>query len=97
MEDAALEENPADDQPSDEECVVPAHQSSSVGDGAEPPVSGPSASPAVVLVEAPPLAPRSRTPSAEVEATAGGAEEDQAVHPCSLEGTRDASPSPRLC
>ena len=30
----------------------------------------------VALVEAPPLAPRSRTPSAEVEAVAGGAEED---------------------
>ena len=33
----------------------------------------------VALVEAPPLAPRSRTPSAEVEAVAGGAEEDPAV------------------
>ena len=54
MEDAALEENPADDQPSDEEpCEVPAHQSSSVGEGAEPPVSGPSASPAVGLDHSP--------------------------------------------
>ena len=33
MEDAALEEDPADDQPSDEECEVPAHQSSSVETG----------------------------------------------------------------
>ena len=53
MEDAALEENSADDQPSYEECVVPAHQSSSVGDGAAPPVSGPSASPAVGLDHSP--------------------------------------------
>ncbi len=53
MEDAALEEDPADDQPSDEECEVPAHRSSSVGDGAEPPVSGPSASPAVSMDHSP--------------------------------------------
>ena len=53
MEDAALEEDPADDQPSDEECEVPAYRSSSGGDGAEPPVSGPSASPAVSMDHSP--------------------------------------------
>ena len=51
----------------------------------------------VALIEAPPLAPRSRTPSAEVEAVVGGAEEDPAVQTCRPEGTRDASPSPRRC
>ena len=53
MEDGAWEEDPADEQPSDEECEVPAHRSSSVGDGGETPVSGPSASPAVSMDHSP--------------------------------------------
>ena len=96
MEDAALEEDPADDQPSDEECEVPAHLSSSVGTLQSLPFQDhlPARPLAwithqghVALVEAPPLAPRSRTPSAEVEAVAGGAEEDLVVQTCRPEGT----------
>ena len=48
LEDAALEEDPADDQPQEEECDVLTHQStgSSMREKAELPASGPSTSPA---------------------------------------------------
>ena len=90
MEDAALEEDPADDHSQEEECDVLTHQStdSSMREKAELPRLDHLLVPLVVrtnhqghvaLGEAPPLAPRNKAPKAEVEAVEGGAEEGPAV------------------
>ena len=90
MEGAALEEDPTDDQPQEEECDMLTHQStdSSMREKAAFPrldhllvrlVVRTTHQGHVAFGEAPPLAPRNRAPKAEVEAVEGGAEEGPTV------------------